>query len=246
MFDQYNSLINKDICPICKSNYNSFKGPREEWHNKDCNCFIQNKLWIDYSIAEIPNNFFSKDINDYEFTEQSSSSNFLSEIKKYIKLIDKVHQTGSCLFLCNELSAIGKTFFSICILKEAYRKKYSIKFLPFVKIYNEIINHKNDTFLKSINDIDFLVIDSIDKEVGREFLSDIKVLNIFEEFLKIRFKPIIFTACSRLEDRQLETIKITKSCLKHRIYELYIDSQNQYTNMNYWDNITSFKKEVIK
>jgi len=247
----YNEIFDlnkhKDICPTCKSDYNTFSCERKDWKTSDCNCYLQNKLWKDYSLANIPNDYFSKDFNDYSFFETEKEKKYFKEIKKYINNLDKVYEYGASLFLYNKLSYVGKTFFAICILKEAYRKNYSIKFVQFAKIYSEVISNRDcEQFLKNLNKFDFLVIDSTDKIIKKEFLTDIKLLNYFENFLKNRFKPIIFTSSSQL-DENIEILKIIKKSLRNRIYELYVDSSQQYYNPNnYWENILSEKLKIIK
>lgn len=247
MFENFINLKHKDTCPICKSNYNDFSCKREEWKNGDCNCYLQNKLWKDYTLANIPNDYFSKDITDYEFAEQNKDKKFFIEINKYINYLDNVYESGSGLFLYSETPSVGKTFFGISILKAAYKLEYSIYFSPFVHIYNKITTMKDySDFIDKLNVYDFLLIDGIDRDIKRDFLTDVKVLNFFEEFLKKRFKPIIFTSSSTPINSRFEPIKIVKACLKDRIYELNIDSTFQYNNSNFWDKIMNAKKEIIK
>ena len=246
MIEVFNLEKHKDICPICNSNYNNFKGPLDEWKNQDCNCYQQNKLWKDYSLANIPHDFFSKDFNDYEFKEEETNKKYFNDMKKYIEYIDNVYESGSNLFLYSNTSSTGKTFFATSILKEAYRKKYSVYFIRFIHIYNEISNSKDfKNYLKKLNKYDFLVIDSIDKEIKTNFFSDIKVLNFLEEFLKLRHKPIIFTSQKGINS-DLETIKIVKSSLKDKVFELHIENPKQYNPNNYWDRILNVKREMIK
>jgi len=246
MFKQFD-ILNKDLCPICNSNYNSFSGKREDWHNEDCNCYLQNKLWQEYSVANLPLDYYSKDIYDYSFKDESKDSKYYLEILKYIEFLDKIYEYGSSLFLYSDISSTGKTFFATSILKEANKKGYSIYFLPFIHLYNELSNCNNDylNILNKLNNFDFLVIDSVDKELNRGYLSDTKILNIFEEFLNVRFKPIIFTSQKELNSN-IETLKLVKKSLKNRIYEVFIDNPIQYTPNDYWEKVIRFKKEKIK
>lgn len=247
MIDSFDFGKHQDLCPSCGSNYLDFKCSKNEWKNKDCNCFEQNKKWRDYTISGIPNSYFSKNINDYHLIRDSGGKKYFEDIKKYIKYIDQVYKSGSCLYIYNQLTSTGKTFFAVSILKEAYYRKYSIQFLSLLKIQNELFSNKDvEKFLKKANEKDFLVIDSIDREIKKDFLIDIKLLNYFEQFLKERNKPIIFTSSSSLSsDNQI--VKIIKNSLKDRIYEVYIDTPVQYLDhQNYWNNIENYKGEYIK
>lgn len=241
--DFNNDYIN--ICPICNSDYNNFSGTKENWKTDTCNCYLQNKLWRDYSLANIPRDLYSKDINDYEF-KFDENKQYFQNILKYIEYLDKVFENGSSLLLYSDLSSVGKTFFATSILKEAYRKNYSIYFLQFIYFYNEITNVKNyQNYFDKINKYDFLVIDSVDKHVKREFMTDIKFLNLFEEFLRKRSKPTIFTSQKSLFS-DLETLKVIKDCFKNKIYEIHIDNPQQYNPNDYWQKIMVLKKKIFK
>lgn len=235
----------KDICPICGSSYTLFKGPKEEWKNGECNCYLQNKLFLDYRMANLPYEYFSKDLSDYEFKENTKDKKFYCELKKFIELLDGVYETGSCIYLHNGIPSTGKTFFAISILKEAYRKKYSIFYIPFVKVYSEVLNGNKDIF-STIDKKDFLVIDSVDKKLNKDFLTDIKLLNYFESFLRERCKPIIFTGSTSLSSPEYNVLTVIKQSLKNKIYELHIDSDLQYECSNYWDTIVHSQKKIFK
>jgi DNA replication protein DnaC len=248
MIESFDYEKHFDLCPTCGSSYSYATCKREDWKNETCNCYEQNKLWKEYTFSGIPNDYFSKDISDYEFKTDATGDKYYNDILKYCKYLHQVLLSGSCLFLHNELTSTGKTFFAISILKEAYRLDYSIQFLPFLKIQNELLSNRDvEKFLKNANKKDFLVIDSVDREIKKDFLSDIKVLNFFEEFLKNRFKPIIFTSSSPLNNTNLHLLNVIKSVLKSRIYEIFIDSPRQYLDHhNYWNNIVDSKRERLK
>jgi len=248
MIQKFDISIEKhrDLCPTCGSNYNNFKGPLKEWKNNNCNCYQQNKLWKDYSLINIPRQFYSKDFSDYEFIDDEENKGYFINIKKYIENIDAVYESGSNLFLYSGASSTGKTFFATCILKEAYRKNYITYFVPFVHIYNEISNSRDfGNYLKKLCSYDFLVIDSIDKIIKTVFLSDLKVLNFLEELLKTRYKPTIFTSQESI-NADLETLKIVKRSLKEKVFELHIDHAKAYNKNDYWDRLLETKKEIIK
>lgn len=247
MIEPFDIKRHKDICPICGSNYTNFACKKEEWHTENCNCYKQNRLWRDYSLANIPLDYYCKDFSDYEFKEENKTKKYLEEITKYIQYIDKVYESAASLFLYSDAESVGKTFFATSILKEAYRKGYSIYFLQFVHFYNEIARTKDvDKYLDSLNNYDFLVIDSIDRNLNLTFMTDIKVINLFEEFLRRRFKPIVFTSKKPLSSETLSLLSVVKSCLKTKIYELYIDTANRYVPNDYWNRIMTARKEIIK
>lgn len=246
MIKTYIKDEHENICPICNSDYSNFNCPKKEWKNGDCNCFLNNSLWRDYTIANIPNDYFSKDINDFEFINQCKDLNFYKNICKYANNIVQVYNAGFSLFLYNETQSVGKTFFAISILKEAYRKKYSIFYCPFVTIYNNISDKQNTSFLKELDKYDFLVIDGIDKQLNCSFLTDTKILNYFEEFLRKRFKPIIFTSNNKLKS-DISTLKVIDKIMKTRIIEIFIDTKHQYNQVDScWETIMNPKKEIIK
>lgn len=237
--------FDRDLCPTCGSNYAKFSCKREDWKNGDCNCNQQNKLWVEYSIANIPREYFSKDFSDYEFKDISKDKKFYKDIKKFVEYIDNVSEMGACLYLHNEVPSTGKSFFAISILKEAHRKNYSINFVPFVKIYNEVLNNRFDIFNK-LDKTEFLVIDGVSRKTNTTFLADVKLLTHFEQFLRERHKPIIFTGSATLSNPDYDLLGVIKKVMQNRIYELNIDSDLQYENLNYWDNIKTAKKEQIK
>lgn len=106
--------------------------------------------------------------------------NLLKKYQEYIQEIKKSYINGVSICLAGN-NGVGKTFFSVSILKAASLKGYSCLYINLSDIISVLINSNEDKHLarKELNTIDFLVIDEFDSRfIPSENAADLYARNL--------------------------------------------------------------------
>lgn len=195
--DVINALRKKhcDACPACKGRrilLSPTGGPRK------CSCVLRFNQEYSLVQANLPKKFFTltKDDLDKEFAQQNIDA--LNQVSNYSAHLTEMLQLGKGLFLQGGNGA-GKSFIATLILRKALQIGYTSYFIlqrdlinaSFAALYDDVVQ---EDLGKIICEIDFLIIDEIDKmfvDAGD------KVQNLLEGMLKKRSyagKPLIVTS----------------------------------------------------
>jgi DNA replication protein DnaC len=126
------------------------------------------------AIIGIPRLYFDAELEDYE-----GGSKFISVISNYIENIHDVYDNCVNLTLYGS-NGSGKTFITSIILKNAYRRYYTVRrilFSEFIsKVFNSKKNFKEEQEIETIYNAEFLVIDELGKESDTKSGAHIDVL----------------------------------------------------------------------
>jgi DNA replication protein DnaC len=151
-----------------------------------------------YARANIPMDYWMLAFKDF-----AGDSNFKRMLSKKINNIDEMYETGKSLAFVGNLGT-GKTYAAACILKKALVSDYTGQYLNMVDVINNLVSKETDnsTYLDSLINVDFLVIDEFDKRYV--FPSD-KAESLFgqtlEYVLRSRFQNHMPTIlCSNTEN----------------------------------------------
>lgn len=188
--------LRKKYCDNCKL----CKGRRilEQGGFHKCSCVIKFNEEHKIIQANIPKKFKELTRKDLDRTFISQNKDVMAQIASYNENLKEMLELGKGLFLQGENGA-GKSFLATLILRKALEQGYSGYFIlqrdlinaAFAALYD---NDVRDDLEKVICEIDFLIIDEIDKM----FIdSGEKVQNLLEGLLKKRSyanKPLVVTS----------------------------------------------------
>jgi len=162
-----------------------------------CYCNKQREMKRKYEKANIPQEYWYLDFDDFRKQDQK----IIKNVKKYVESLDFYYKSGIGFFLHGDIGT-GKTLLSICILKAAIRKNYQKIFFTslsdIVNLYTAgWYNHQEQ---KKFQDVlinhDFIVID----DVGKEFKAGNDLTaSTFDKVLRYRRNPTVITSNIRLK-----------------------------------------------
>ena len=185
-------------CPDCKGSRKKIVETDEYRKVELCDCVAKYIAEYNLVCAGIPEMLrqLSKDDIDKDFLKQNHEN--WRKVAVYSKKLKEATESGAGLYIYGENGA-GKSFAASLILKRAMREGYSGYFIVLRKLVdiaiasfgNEAV--RND-IEKLVTEIDFLVIDELDK-----FYQDRKdlAMNLLEDLFKKRYyskKPLIVTS----------------------------------------------------
>ena len=145
---------------------------KREQIKKQCNCGSvpcekcdkQFEILLKYAKAGIPIRYWDLRLRDFN---QCLSAK--EKVISYIKNIDENYKNGCGLFLKGD-PGLGKTYLACCILKAALQKNYTGRFITLAEAIIKLGDgyydkDARDEFQQDIAEVDFLVIDEVDKIV---------------------------------------------------------------------------------
>jgi len=189
-----------DHCSECLGIRYSASGER-------CKCLDAYNNEYEQICANLPAKYIGLEFNDIKDNDFVAKNNETFKIiKNYISDLKNMKQTGAGIYFWGE-SGAGKSYLASRILKKALKQGYSAYFVSLENLvranFKSRSEPKYDEYLETLErDIDFLVIDEIDKMPNDSKPS----LSFFETFLKNRYhskKCLITTANSSREDMHL-------------------------------------------
>jgi len=229
-------MMDLNVCPVC----GSFKKDKNKINDIVCDCELQKKLMVTYTKANIPNEYWFKDITDFTGDEK-----YIEEIKNYCNNIQQYHKNCVGLFLYGK-NGRGKTLLTIEIIKTALRNKYKAFFVSYAEIMSMFTNTwKSDaaklTFEKNIEDTDFLLID----DIGKEYKTNNNLAeSVLDRTIRYRKHPVIIT--SNLDVEQLRRLygSTWGDSLASLLYGKTIHVH--MTGKDYREDVSSTLKEIGK
>lgn len=107
-------------------------------------------------------------------------------VEEYIINIDKKYTYGTSICLAGN-QGTGKTVSSICILKAALKKDFSVYYITAPDMMAEMVNYNSNYVIRNtLRTVDFLVMDEVD---SRFFISDAQkelFSSIYENMFRYR------------------------------------------------------------
>lgn len=123
----------------------------------------------------------------------SGSPKLKEKVDDYIANIKQKYECGKSICFAGT-QGTGKTMSSVCILRSAFKKGFSIYYITASDMLSELTDYKNSHELKNVlKNVDFLVIDELD---SRFFVSDsVKELfgGIYENIFRHRAQNLLPT-----------------------------------------------------
>ena len=151
-----------------------------------------------YAKAGVPIDYWLLAFKDFK-----GDRNFKNTISEKLKDIHQVYDAGKSLAFVGNLG-VGKTFAACSILKMAIINEYSAQYTTMSYIINNILSNEVNTatYLKELNEYDFLVIDEFDERyVFPSEKTEILFGSNLEYILRTRFQNKLPTIlCSNTED----------------------------------------------
>ncbi|MCK4359376.1 MAG: ATP-binding protein [Candidatus Cloacimonetes bacterium] len=183
-----------DNCPKCKGKgrYITPKG------FVLCECIDKFRRYVDMLNANIPRSFW-----DLEFDQKYFTSKFVEENKRsldiiadYLNHLSNAVKTGAGLYIWGSYG-VGKSFIGCSILKKALNQKFKTYFVLLSELINLAHRALRDNEIKTfllyiIEEVDFLLVDEIDKKYKTELIDA-----LLDELFKKRYysgKPFIITS----------------------------------------------------
>lgn len=119
---------------------------------------------LSYAKSGIPIRYWTLKLSDYNLCLSAKE-----KVVSYIKNLDDNFKHGRGLFLKGD-TGLGKTYLACCILKAALRAGYTGRFITLAEAITKLGDgyydrEARDEFQQDIAEVDFLVIDEVDKIV---------------------------------------------------------------------------------
>lgn len=108
-----------------------------------------------YAMANIPMDYWFLPFKDFQ-----GDVNFKGIIDEKLNAIDTIYENGNSMAFVGNFGT-GKTYAACCVLKKALAIGYTAKYFHMSEIINALTSVRDEEtdFLKSLINIDFLVID---------------------------------------------------------------------------------------
>lgn len=159
-----------------------------ECNGKGCQVCAE-KFGIYYKMANagVPTKFYEFELNDY-----TRCSTAKEKIVKYLSKIKEANKRGIGLYLYGD-RGLGKSLIESIIIKEALRKGYTAQYTTLgetVMMFGDGFYNREarDLYQKKVLQVDFLVIDDIDKTFKSEK----------SNYVPAAFDQLIRTRCNEL------------------------------------------------
>jgi len=157
---------------------------------KDCACVIKFDFYVEMCVSGIPREFWDLTVDNWQ-----GDRVVFSLISSYIKNIDSAYDKGYG-FILSGGSGVGKDLLIIYILKEAIRKKYSVKVISMSELVDFIIRMRDkqsyEEYDMKIKTTDFLLISSLGLEYRPNSLG-VMILSKFITLIKFRKSNLLPT-----------------------------------------------------
>ena len=228
--------MDANICPSC----GSFKKDENTINDFTCDCKTQKKLMSLYTKANIPYEYWFKNLSDFV-----GDKKFADEINDYCNNMKSYHNNCIGLFLYGK-NGRGKTLLAIDLLKRALKNKFKAFFVSYASIVSLFTSGwKSDIakrdFERNIEETDFLLID----DLGKEFKTANGLAeSILDSVIRYRKGPIIITSNKNIEELRTLYGNTFGESLASLIYGKTIHAH--MTGRDFREDISSKLKELGK
>lgn len=165
-------------------------------NGQGCNVCFGYCAFIDkMAEAEIPLDYWFREMEKFY-----GDLNFKKAIINYINNIEHEYRKGEIICFTGHRGT-GKTMAASCILKKALLKDYSAYYTNMVDVVSHLLSSSSYVFRNMIKNLDFIVIDEVDRRFFPSQGSQGLYGNNFENIIRTRVQNRLPTImCTNSED----------------------------------------------